>query len=464
MSFSSGLFLIFMVVFLAAFFATQGRLRSVVLLASSYLFYGFHEPLFVPLIALSTATDFFCAQQIEKSTSHRKAWLRLSLVVNLGLLGWFKYQLFFEQLLFQSGEILDFEGFSVGKFIIPIGISFYTFQTIGYTIDVYRKTVKAEKNVLDFFVFVSFFPQLIAGPIERFNTLMPQLKKIAKVHWRDIPYTTALSLILWGLFRKIVVADRLGMVVDKVFDHPETYSGMLLLGSGFLFMIQIYMDFSGYTMMARGLAKAIGIELSMNWNFPLFQTSTRGFWRHWHLTLTQWFRDYIYFPLGGNRKGRMALLSTVLLIFVVSGLWHGANLTFVIWGTVNGLIVLLEILLLRHLKFPSILGWMGVLLTQSVLFLIFRSASTNRWIDYMTHGMTNPVLDWRHDYAALDLWSISLLVNFLVLIVVFAVEWRLFRKENRNYPEMGWIGLGILLMSTLILGEFGSEPFIYFQF
>lgn len=470
MSFVTLKFLLFLTTFLLLFYVAPKKIRWVVVLISSYLFYAIQEPVFVVLIAISTTIDYFCAKYIAQVKLKRlkKLFLGLSLSVNLGLLLGYKYIDFFNQIIFGGNSILAYKGFHTGAdFIIPIGISFYTFQTLSYTIDVYRSKIKPEQHLGYFAVFVSFFPQLIAGPIERSAKLIPQIKSFATVKLKAINLFAAFELICWGLFKKIVVGDRIGVVVDKIFTNHDSFSSLTLYAVGLLFLIQVYCDFSAYTSIARGVARLVGIELTINWNFPLFRTSFKDFWVNWHMTLSSWFRDYIYFPLGGNRLSFSFWSLNILIVFFISGLWHGANITFILFGLLNGLALVVEGGFLKYtaFRFPKGIKWIIMIFTFGFFFICFRAESTLQYLDIMELIFALDAINLVADYVQLDMWLVSLLITFLMTVLMFVIEYLQFIKNNMiltwfRTPEF----LTVLLFMVLLFGEFEHKGFIYFQF
>ena len=466
MSFVSASFLIFFLVFLVVFYSGPKNLRWLILLLSSYLFYGYEHPFFMILLAVSTVVDYFSALQIEKSDEkvQKKIYLVLSLLVNLGLLVGYKYMDFLSEIIFGEESILNYRGYYTGSgFIIPAGISFYTFQTISYTVDVYRGKTKAEKHLGYFAAFVSFFPQLVAGPIERGGRLLPQLRDLGK----KVNVAESLYYLVWGLFKKLVIADRIGVVIDSIFQNYTEYSWLTIWLAGSMFVVQAYCDFSGYTNVARGLAGLVGVDLSLNWNFPLFRSSFRGFWRNWHITLSEWFKDYIYVPLGGKKNGFLMWSSLVLLVFFISGLWHGANLTFVVFGVLNALLIIGEYGFERvgfKVK-PSWMKWLIVFVIHGLVFLAFRSESTAHFFNLLSSIFEFGPVHLISDYSKLDMWTWSHVVNSMALVFFVYVEYRSFKKGGKPIRGMlNPIVLSSLVIVILVLGEFSNKPFIYFQF
>lgn len=324
--------------------------RWVLLLAASYFFYAAWSPEYLLWIIASTLIDYVAGIQIAKSkvSSVRKGLLAFSIVSNLGLLFAAKYlnlfsdslQVVLERFNVQM-QFVDLDNLPAFRMLLPVGISFYTFQTIGYTIDVYREKIEPERHLGYFALFVSFFPQLVAGPIERAGNLLPQFR--VRHTFSVSRVVSGLRLALWGMFKKVVIADRLVLYVNGVYNHPADYQGLPILLATLFFAVQLYCDFSGYSDIALGVAKVMGYDLTSNFAQPYFATSIAAFWRRWHISLSGWFRDYVYIPLGGNRVPKWRWYLNLMIVFVASGLWHGANWTFALWGGLHGLYYLIEI-------------------------------------------------------------------------------------------------------------------------
>ena len=335
MLFNSSDFAVFLPIFFILYWivAKKLTLRNIFILTGSYIFYAWWDWRFLFLIIFSSFVDFTIGQKIDSSDSKRikKRYLILSLAANLGLLIYFKYSNFFIDSFIESFRLFGTElnSFSL-NIILPVGISFYTFQTLSYTIDIYRERLKPTKNWLAFFSFVAFFPQLVAGPIERASHLLPQFFKTYSFNYKL--FKSGVLLMLFGLFKKMVIADRLAILVNTVFTNPEMYSGFDLIIATIFFAFQIYCDFSGYSDIAIGIARIMGFDLMKNFDAPYFARSITDFWRRWHISLSTWFRDYVYIPLGGSRKGEFRVYLNLFIVFVVSGLWHGAAVTFIIYG------------------------------------------------------------------------------------------------------------------------------------
>ena len=338
MLFNSLSYAIFLPLVFIIYWLLPNKYRWILLLIASYYFYMSWNAKYVFLIFITTFTSYLCAILTEKNREHKKLILTITLIVCLGILFVFKYfNFFFESINYLLGNKLHSISLNL---LLPVGISFYTFQTLSYCIDVYRGDIKAEKHFGYYATFVSFFPQLVAGPIERPDNLLPQLRKEKEFDYNKAVY--GLKLMTVGFFKKIVVADNLAYYVDMVYNDLSYYQGFALVLAAFFFTIQIYCDFSGYSDIAKGSAKLLNIDLMDNFKTPYFSTTIKEFWSRWHISLSSWFKDYVYIPLGGNRCSKLRHYFNLLATFLVSGLWHGANITFVIWGGIHGLLQILE--------------------------------------------------------------------------------------------------------------------------
>lgn len=342
MLFNSIDFMIFFPIVVFIYFIIPRKIRYIWLLLTSYYFYMGWNPKYTILIAFSTVITYASSILIERSQNagnakRKKFWVAGSIILNLGILFVFKYSDFF---LHNLSAVISRLGFgTIDKrldLLLPVGISFYTFQALSYTLDVYRGEIKAEKNIFKYALFVSFFPQLVAGPIERATNLLPQIQNVDKINvWNYEKIKDGLLLMMWGLFQKLVIADRASILVNNVITGYVNYGFVELALAAALFAIQIYCDFGGYSNIARGAAKVMGFELMNNFEQPYLATSIKEFWRRWHISLTSWLTDYVYIPLGGNRKGRIRKYINILIVFGVSGLWHGASWSFVVWGLLH---------------------------------------------------------------------------------------------------------------------------------
>lgn len=343
MLFNSLQFSLFFFVVISIYFSLPHRFRWILLLTSSYYFYMCWKPEYVILIMCSTLIDYFAARRMSshRDQKRRRKYLALSLFCNLGILFFYKYFNFLNGSIAEALQVLNiYYDAPVFQVLLPVGISFYTFQTLSYTIDVYKGRIPAEHHLGIYALYVSFWPQLVAGPIERTKHLLPQFRQ--HYHFDYNRVTAGLRLMLWGLFKKVVIADQLAVYVNRVYNHVDNYEGIPLLVATFFFAIQIYCDFSGYTDMARGAAKVMGYDLMENFRRPYFAKSISEFWQRWHISLSTWFRDYVYIPLGGSRRVKWRWYYNLLITFLLSGLWHGAAWTFIIWGALHGCYLVIE--------------------------------------------------------------------------------------------------------------------------
>lgn len=472
MLFNSLPFLIFLPVVFALYWSVKHQWRWVVLLLASYYFYFSYNPWFCLLLLGTTAIDYLAARQISDSLSQRKrkVWLLLSVTSNIGVLVAFKYSIFFINTgISISNALADTQYNLLHNLIIPAGLSFYTFQSLSYTIDVYRNKYKAQDNFGFFSLYVSFFPHMVAGPVVRYNTLMPQFYEHHFL--RNVDFALATRLCVWGYFKKMVIADRLGEIVTPVFNHVDAYSGSTLLLCGFFFVVQVYCDFSGYSDIATGVAKYFGISLSLNWRRPLLSRSLIEFWQRNHISITTWFRDYVYISLGGNRCSRNRWLLNIFIVFFISGLWHGANWTFVIWGSMHGLFYVLELLNSRRSKpfhAPAIAGWIYLLLFHTFTLIAFRALNVHDLGTIYSRIFTS--FDAGNCTAELRTVSDTFPLVIAAALVVF-----LFLKElNEEYALLNRVRSFhsilkpafyiSLFMLIFLLGKFNANEFIYFQF
>lgn len=368
--------------------------QNALLLAGSYIFYGAWDWRFLSLILLTTLSTYGVALLIERS--HRRFWLVANIVLNVGILATFKYFNFFTENL---SWLMRWFGWEMDWFtidvLLPVGISFYTFQAIGYSIDVWRGTVRPTRNLLLFATFIAFFPQLIAGPIERTTALMPQLARVNRWDYREA--VTGLRFILWGLLKKVAVADPCGAVVDAYYGDSMAGEpdGLRIYIAGILFLIQVYCDFSGYCDIAAGSARLLGVKLNMNFNRPFISRNFLDLWSRWHITLTRWFTDYVYIPLGGSRRGKARMYANVALVFFLSGLWHGAGWGFILWGCLSGLLYILQKALgydnMRHAPQPVLADMPAIFTTFSIFAITTVPVRLNYDITY--------ALDWCWRYV-----------------------------------------------------------------
>ncbi|HEY8933861.1 MAG TPA: MBOAT family O-acyltransferase [Cyclobacteriaceae bacterium] len=474
MLFNSLVFLVFLGVVLPVFYLLPQRFKKIFLLLASYVFYGYWDWRFCSLLLLSTVMDYYLGHAIYTETNEkkRKRLLHLSLLVNLTLLGFFKYFNFFVDSFAQVfGTQLDSVHLHV---ILPVGISFYTFQSLSYTFDLYRKKLEPAKSLLDYSVFVSFFPQLVAGPIEKAVHLLPQVEKIKMP---DRQYLKeGVILITTGMFKKIIIGDTIGKYVDNVFAEPGNFSSGELICTLIMFAVQIYADFSGYSLIAKGCGKLLGVTLMDNFNQPYLASNITDFWRRWHISLSDWLKDYVYiWWLGGNRKGKFRTYLNLMATMLLGGLWHGANWTFVIWGGIHGAALAFHKFILGDKKVETRFTYKGpaslIKFVFNVFFtflivlfawLFFRAADLKTATTVLSH-----IFDWTSSDLIGDFIIVTLLY-FSVIIFLDAVE---YYTNNHAYLLLlkPAIRYGILIPVWTIILVFmytvgKPAPFIYFQF
>jgi len=475
MLFNSFNFIVFLLIFLPTFFFIPKKYKPLFLLLSSYVFYSFWSWKLLSLIVFSTLTDFYCAKAIYRHSdpAKRKAFLLLSCMVNLGVLALFKYANFFIENFNQLFSKFETSiHFNYLELPLVVGISFYTFQTLGYTIDVYRKTKTPEDNLINFATFVTFFPQLVAGPIEKAATLLPQIKK--KSQFNAHQFNTGLQLMLWGFFKKCVVADRLSIFVDHMYDDPSAATSAQILMAVIFFSFQIYADFSGYCDIAIGLSRCIGINLSRNFNQPYIAASICEFWKRWHITLTCWFRDYVYISLGGNRLGYKRTLLNVFIVFLLSGLWHGAAWMFVVWAMIHVLIYIVELTFTKIFsdKFDKVLN---IPIVYAIRILLTFSIVSSAWIFFRSESMTEAMavfkglLLFTSEVKGLELNMFELTIACVAIAVMLMTEYvhsktALWLRWRATSVFVRWPVYYSVIFSILLFGEFQLKPFIYFQF
>ena len=479
MLFNSIKFMVFFPCVFLLYYALPFRFRKYMLLAVSYYFYMCWKPEFILLILFSTAAAYLCALGGERWPRWKKGLTAVSLALNLGVLFFFKYFNFFSEsftALCRSVSI-PFSA-PVLAIVLPVGISFYTFQTLSYTLDVYRGEMEPERDLVTFALFVSFFPQLVAGPIEKASALLPQLKTEHSFTYENA--AGGLKLMGWGFFKKMVLADQLALLlVDPVYNDLGSYEGGALVLATCAFAVQIYCDFGGYSDIARGCARMMGVELMVNFRAPYFAASVTEFWRRWHISLTSWFREYVYFPLGGNRKGAAKKCLFVLITFTLSGLWHGAAWTFVLWGLFHALVMDLEFL--WHRRRPRkdrgpavhVLRCVVTFGVVSLLWIFFRAntmGDTLYVLRHMTWGIGDPV---RYVVRALtDMSPGPILAGCLALSLILLFLYDLADERGGAIALVsGWpvwvrwpVYVAFVVLLVLLVPKEASVPFIYFQF
>ncbi|OFY66276.1 MAG: acyltransferase [Bacteroidetes bacterium RIFCSPLOWO2_02_FULL_36_8] len=481
MLFNSIDFAVFLpLVFLLYWFLAKDnrKFQNLLIVLSSFFFYGFWDWRFLNLLLASILIDYFVAILIEKTDvpSKRKVLLFTSLFFNLGLLGFFKYYNFF---IDNFCEAFTFFGNPINKsslqIILPVGISFYTFQTLSYTLDVYRRKINSTNDFIAFAAYVSFFPQLVAGPIERASNLLPQFFKN-----RTFDYSKAvdgLKQMLWGFIKKMVIADNCAVFANDIFNHSADYSGSTLLLGAVFFAFQIYGDFSGYSDIAIGCARLFGFDLMKNFNFPYFSRDIAEFWRRWHISLTTWFRDYVYVPLGGSRASTWTKIRNTLIVFLLSGFWHGANWTFIVWGALNALFFLPLLLSNKNRqnlgtvaegkKFPSFKEFTGMLTTFLLVlvgWIFFRAENISHAIEIFSEIFSSSIL-----YIPELPRKVFLLAPLISILLV--IEWigrnnpyPIYETAKRWHWFFRWTFYAVLIFILGMYMHTSETPFIYFQF
>lgn len=463
--------------------ARRVKAQNTLLFVASYIFYGWWDWRFLSLIFISSLIDFLLAQKIKTTDKpeRRKSLLAISVVMNLGMLGFFKYFNFFIDSFTDAFTFFGYQ-FSADRLdvILPVGISFYTFQTLSYTIDVYRRKLEPTTDAIAFFTFVSFFPQLVAGPIERASNLLPQFMRERKFEYSKA--VDGMRQILWGLFKKIVIADNLGRHADYIFSDHTQYPGLVLFLGALFFAFQIYCDFSGYSDIAIGTARLFGFDLMRNFAFPYFSRDIAEFWRRWHISLSTWFRDYLYIPLGGSKGSKYLQVRNTFIIFLVSGFWHGANWTFIAWGLLHAALFLPLLLLGKNRKHTNgiaedrmVVGAREALRIISTFLLVtlgwvfFRADNIGHAFSYLSHlfsKLFHPV-----GLANFQFANLYIVCDLIMLILFVVIEW--LQRHKQHGLEMTGVKTSrvgrwaIYLAIMFMIGMFGQTeelPFIYFQF
>lgn len=478
MIFNSIEFVFFFIIVTITFFLLPHRFRWSLLLAASCYFYMAFVPIYILILGFTIIIDYFAGILIENEAGKkRKLFLIISLIANIGVLAIFKYYNFLNQNL---TEILN----SVNKnnpipflkILLPIGLSFHTFQAMSYTIEVYRGNQKAERHFGIYALYVMFYPQLVAGPIERPQNLLHQFREKHNFNYDRLEQ--GLKLMLWGFFKKIVIADRLEMYVNVVYNHPLDHSGISLTLATVFFAFQIYCDFSAYSDIAIGSAKIMGFDLMINFNRPYFSTSISEFWKRWHISLSTWFKDYLYISLGGNRVSIPKWYFNLFIVFLISGLWHGANWTYIIWGGLNGLYLILAILLQKTKnninefiginKFPRINRFFQILITFILVcfsWIFFRANNLSESFLIVKRIFTNrgPLFFDKDDPSS---FIFSIAGIFMILVIEFKREF--YSKKYSFLNNENWIinnlSYAVLIIIILLIGVFDGGQFIYFQF
>ncbi|MBR5743717.1 MAG: MBOAT family protein [Muribaculaceae bacterium] len=470
MLFNSVDFLLFFPIVVLLYWLLPNKARNPFLLVASYYFYMNWEPIYALLIAFTTLTTWGCSLMMSSHPTNKRVFLTANLIINFGILFTFKYLDFFTESVFDA---LNFAGIrmEVPKFnlLLPVGISFYTFQAIGYTIDVYRGKVLTERNLLTYALFVSFFPQLVAGPIERAANLLPQFK-IKHIFDGNL-IIEGLKMMIWGYFLKMCIAQQVGPYDDAVFNNIYQHNGTTILFATVMFAFQILGDFGGYSLIAIGTAKCLGFNLMMNFNRPYLSTSVKDFWRRWHISLSSWFAEYVYIPLGGSRCSEAKHQRNIILTMLASGLWHGANWTFVIWGAYHGLLQMLlslknyfiKKLNLKVVKLPKLLCIVITVPLVILGWIFFRANSIDEALFAFQSIAIKHGLLYNGDGK-------PMIALYLLMILILAFKsikdefgWNLHFMHHRK-PLVAAISTALMIVVILLCARFESAPFIYFQF
>jgi len=466
MLFNSVDFLSFLVLVLILFYLLPPKRRWILLLAASYFFYAGWKLEYIWLILFSTTVDFFSTKAMYRAGSkgRKRMWLAFSLISNLGILILFKYfHFFFGGAQWIRDEVVTNDAFArviyIFEYGIPVGISFYTFQAVSYAIDVYRGRCVPESNFFKFALYVSYFPQLVAGPIERFSHLHPQL--FQEVRFKLDFLRNGARLMLYGFFLKMVIADNLSQFLEPVFSDPRSYGLVSRVVGVIFFGLQIYTDFFGYSLIALGIAAIMGVQLADNFRSPYFALSLKSFWTRWHITLSRWFMDYVYIPLGGSRHGRLRWMLAIFAVFFISGLWHGASANFIWWGVIHGAYYLLEQLLFPEREimpaWEKVIRWMGTFTVVMICWIFFRAGTMKLALDFFS-GLGTKQLSFDH-----RLWFILPFAIFLFS------EWKQRKQRIEGVVAtwtmpVRWTWYAVLLAFILLFAGTGSMQFIYFQF
>ncbi len=483
MNFNSIEYLIFLPIVFVLHFWLEHKYRWILLLIASCIFYMSWNWHYMGILLVSTLTDYFCAIEISKTEDEviKKRYLLISLVINLGLLFVFKYFNFFMDSIEYTLQSLKFNHeLPYSRLLLPVGISFYTFQALSYTIDVYRGVKKAETNLGIFLLYITFFPQLVAGPIERSTRLMRQFYIKQKLRYENI--SQGMRQMLWGFLKKVVIADYLAIYVNQVYNHPADYNGGSLLLASVFFSFQIYCDFSGYSDIAIGTARLFGIDLMKNFNAPYLARSVREFWKRWHISLSTWFKDYLYIPLGGNKVSNSLWYRNILIVFLVSGIWHGANWTFVLWGLAHGILLVLEAMTvqLRH-GFYQIthLNKSGFILKTiktitcfsfiSFTWVLFRANNFNDLCLIFnkivgSFGVNKTASSLISNVESFDIGFALSTIAILFTIELLHSKFNLAQFFGKLNIGLRWSVYAASVVLILLCCKSGNQEFIYFQF
>ncbi|MFH1254473.1 MAG: MBOAT family O-acyltransferase [bacterium] len=495
MLFNSREFLFFFPIVTSLYFWLPHKYRWFMLLAASCIFYMSFIPIYILILFFTIAIDYIAGILIEGAAGNRRQlFLILSIISNVSILCFFKYFNFFNSNTTWLLSWLNVQNpIPELSIILPIGLSFHTFQAMSYTIEVYRGNQKAERHLGIYALYVMFYPQLVAGPIERPQNLLHQFHEEHNFDYLQV--TNGLKLMAWGFFKKLVIADRLALFVNPVYTCPKDFQGVSFIFSTILFAFQIYCDFSGYSDIAIGTAQVMGFKLMQNFDRPYLSTSVSEFWRRWHISLTTWFTDYIYIPLGGNRVSRVRWLTNLMIVFLISGLWHGANWTFIIWGALNGFYLVFGAMTknLRNqlalriglTKFPVLRKILQTIITFSLIcfsWIFFRAKTVSDAL-YIIRNLFTGVFDWLYflfthlsatasgklEALVLSNMPADLVIAVLVILLLILIEWLQTTKNvtdlirHKSWPKR-WLVYYILIISIIVFGIYSNAKFIYFQF
>lgn len=451
------------------------QLQNSLLLLASYFFYACWDWRFLFLLVFSTALDYFTGIKMfeAKTDTHKKIWFWISVSINLGFLGIFKYYNFFAESLATALGAIGFQAnFWTLQVILPVGISFYTFHGLSYVIDIYKNRIEPERNVVTYSLFVSYFPLLVAGPIERATHLLPQIKK--RRIFSSEKAIDGINQIIWGLFKKVVIADGCAIYANSIFENYESQNSLTLLLGGVYFAFQIYGDFSGYSDIALGTSKLFGIDLLKNFNYPYFSRDIAEFWRRWHISLSSWFKDYLYIPLGGSKGGTWMKIRNTFIIFLVSGFWHGANWTFIIWGALNA-IYFIPLLLTHNNRnniesvasgriLPSLKEFLAMIFTfflTVIAWIFFRSDTISNAFKYLKK-MFSFNFDGGIKFLTIDRYSVEMV---LLILYFLYFEWNAREKVHPFVGKNGFLKVVVIIISIIVFGVYSqANDFIYFQF
>jgi D-alanyl-lipoteichoic acid acyltransferase DltB (MBOAT superfamily) len=442
------------------------KLQNLLIVVSSYLFYGWWDWRYLAFILFSSLVDYCVGLALmkEENLSKRKILLSISITMNLGLLAYFKYFNFFLDSFITAFSFFGFQfQTSSLNIILPVGISFYTFQTMSYGIDVYRKKLEPTTNFIDFSAFVSFFPQLVAGPIERATHLLPQFYK--KRQFNYALFSSGVKLMIVGFFMKTVIADRAAIYVNAVYNNVDNHSGLSFILATIFFAFQIYSDFGGYSLIAIGASRLFGFDLMTNFKRPYFARSVSEFWQRWHISLSTWFKDYLYIPMGGNRVGYSKWMFNIFITFLISGLWHGANWTYIIWGALNGIYLILEATFIKWER-KSVLNIFITFLLICFSWIFFRANHVDDAFHIIHSIFTNPGQLYIPSDADVVVPIFSTIAILILLISEIKKEFFLdsYSLSENKYSIVRWIFYSSIVFIILYIGVFNSSQFIYFQF